>query len=233
MKLSQTEHNIKEQLADREIQPSAKLWDNIQSELEREQKPKPKVLWIRLAGVAAVLSLCFLAYKGLLQTRKTIPALVLEQKEHIEYPIEFNTQTIDYVAIPQNNNAIVESSETYIIEDSKPSLPESSNQDLVADQNSSTIEDEVEALLEDANQNLTKAEQDKLLMAEVENLLDQAIENTQDKEQQRILESMQAQLLLAEVESEIELTKPPNLKDKIWEAIVSNYNDIKDSVVLN
>lgn len=233
MKLSQTEHNIKKQLADREIEPSAKLWDNIQSELDNEQKSKHKVFWLRLAGLAAVLCLCFLAYQGVQNTREAIPSLVLDHKEHIEQPIEFNTQTIDHVASPQYKTITIELTGNESIEESKTKSPESSKEELVTGQHSSSIEDEVESLLQDANQNLRKAEQEKILMAEVENLLDQAIENTQDKEQQHILKSMQAHLLLAEVESEIELTKPPNLKDKIWEAIVSNFNDIKSSVVLN
>jgi ribosomal protein S3AE len=233
MKLSQTEHKIKKSLANREIQPSAKLWDNIQSELDKDQKPKSKVLWFRLAGVAAVLCLCFLAYQGFQNTRETLPTLVLKQKGTIAQPLKFNTQNIDYLVLPKPNEIANNFTTTQVEQEPKTEVKETLIETSVANQSSSTIEDEVESLLQNANQKLAKVEQEKLLIAEVDNLLNEAIENTQDTEQQTILKSMQARLLLAEVESEIELTKPPNLKDKIWEAIVSNYNDLKSSVALN
>jgi len=234
MKLSQTEHNIKKNLADREIEPSAALWERIQGELdERETSNSNKGLWFKLSAVAAVLCLCFLAYQGFHNTRETIPTLVLQQKGTIEQSIEFNTQTIDYVVVPKlkkiNNKLIT----AQLSEELETELPQASEEVLVVDQSSTPIEDEVQALLQNANRKLSKTEQDKVLMVEVDNLLDQAIGNTQDVEQQEILKSMQARLLLAEVEADIELTKPPNLKDKIWEAIVSNYSDLKNSVVLN
>jgi DNA-binding transcriptional regulator of glucitol operon len=233
MKLSQTEHKIKKNLSDREIQPSAELWDNIQSELDKSQKPKSKVLWFRLAGVAALLCLCFLAYQGFQNTRETIPTLVLQQKEAIEQPIEFNTQTIDYVVLTKPDEIEDNLVTTQKEDEPKAEIQETITEVLVVNQNNITIEDEVQSLLQNAKKNLAKKEQEKLLIAEVDNLLNEAIENTQDPDQENILKSMKARLLLAEVESEIELSKPPNLKDKIWEAIVSNYNDLKSSVAIN
>lgn len=232
MKLSHNEHNIKKQLADREIQPSAELWNNIQTELDKEQESNSKVLWMRLAGIAAVLCVGFLAYQGFQNTREALPVLVLDQKEKIEQPTEFQVQTIDYVAAPATISAL----KKIVVTDEKSienNAPQYSKETAVVSEISNSIDTEVESLIEKANTRLAEAEQEKLLITEVDNLLDQAIENTQDIEQQNILKSMQAQLLLAEVEADIDLVKPPNLKDKIWDAIVSNYTDLKNSVVLN
>jgi hypothetical protein len=233
MKLSQTEHNIKKQLADSKIQPSAKLWDNIQGELDKENKTSSKGLWYKLSAVAAVLCLCFLAYQGFQNTREIMPTLVLDQKNVIEEPIKFEYKTIDYVVFPADKEAKVKPSSIVEIDEPITVKQNSFAQEELANEDIKNIDNEIESLLQDANKNLTQEDQDRLIIAEVENLLDQAIDNTKDGEQKDILKSMQARLLLAEVEADIELMKPPNLKDKIWEAIVSNYTDMKNSVVLN
>ena len=48
MRLSQSEHNIKESLEQREITPSKNLWDNIQQELDAQEKPKKKYFYYRI-----------------------------------------------------------------------------------------------------------------------------------------------------------------------------------------
>ena len=42
MRLSQSENKIKQSLEERQITPSANLWDTIQEELDNNSKPKKK-----------------------------------------------------------------------------------------------------------------------------------------------------------------------------------------------
>ncbi len=230
MKLSQTEHKIKKDLAQREVAPSQNIWENIEQELDKNAKPKKQKTWLKYASIAAVLCVGFLVYQGL-QTRTTNSSqLVLESKSVIEKELQLklNTAKISYVASPQTIRV-----EDVSMGKSKALKNKIQTQNTQPKKVKPSIDIEVDNLLSQAQNTLVKAEKEKQLLNEVNSLLADAMQQTQDEEQKKILQNLQATTLLAEVEAEIELQKPKNLKDKIWEALVSNLNDIKQAVVLN
>ncbi|NBC57082.1 MAG: hypothetical protein GVY05_02195 [Bacteroidetes bacterium] len=230
MKISQTEHKIKKELAQRKLTPSQNLWDNIEQELDKTSKPKKQKFWLKYASIAAIICIGFLVYQGLKSDRTNSTQMVLESKPIIDNNIEleFKTSTISYVAsTPEIQNKTISNVNTRIVENNV------TVKNTIVNEEKPSIDTEVENLLSQAQNALAKAEKEKQLRKEVNALLAEAMKQTQDKEQKQILQNMQATILLAEVEAEIELQKPKNLKDKIWEALVSNLNDIKEVVALN
>ena len=225
-----SEQHIKKQLGQREIEPSKTIWDNIQNELDQNQKPKKPIVWLKYAGIAAVLAIGFLVFQTFNPVGNQTPIIVLDSKSVITKPVIFEPIKLDYVAQPRviknetENNLV----QNQIKVDKQKSVV---NSEIEVAENS--IDDETENLLQLANIELEKVEQERKLTKEVNTLLAQAIEDTDDIEQKEILQNLEATVLLAEVESEIDLEKPHNLKDKIWEAFVTNLNDLKRSVALN
>ena len=236
MKLSQAEYNIKKSLALKEIKPSAKLWENIQSELETQEEPKKKLLWFKYASIAAVLCIGFFVFKSLQSTKPIMPNIVLESDPIIKNQIHFNTPDATPVAVVNQVNkekTVITTQNSISIEMTQDKPVEDKINLIVKTETVNILDNEVDALINLANSNLETQHVEQELVTEVENLLNNAIKATQDIEQKTILKNMNASLLLAEVEADIQLEKPHNLKDKIWEALVSNFNDIKDSVVYN
>ena len=225
-----SEQHIKKQLGQREIEPSKTIWDNIQKELDQNQKPKKRIVWLKYAGIAAVLAIGFLVYQTLKPIDNQTIVLVLDSKSVITKPVKFEPTKLDYVAKPQ---MIKNESENNLVQNQIKVDKQKSNQTSEIEIVETTIDDEIENLLQLANIELEKAEQERRLTEEVNTLLAQAIEDTDDIEQKEILKTLEAEVLLAEVESEIKFEKPQNLKDKIWEVLVTNLNDIKRSVALN
>ena len=225
-----SEQHIKKQLGQREIEPSKTIWDNIQKELDQNQKPKKRNVWLKYAGIAAVLAIGFLVYQTFKPVDIQTPIIVLDSKSVITKPVEFKSVKLDYVAQPQ----VIESVSKGNLVQNKIKVDKQKtviNPEIEIVENS--IDDEAETLLQLANIKLKKAEQERRLTKEVNTLLAQAIEDTDDIEQKEILKNLEATVLLAEVEHEIKLEKPQNLKDKIWEAFVTNLNDLRRSVALN
>jgi hypothetical protein len=232
MRLSEAEQKIKRDLAERALQPSDALWENIQKELDQKQsKSKPAYLWWKVGSVAAVLCLAFLAYQGFQSTTSvTIPDVVLDSK-----PIK--TKTIDIKA----EDLDVQIAYSRLEVKSSSTQPFSSQEDIAdvidapvqtPDVESIPQIDEAEMLLAMAQEEL-KMQNDEKLVAEVNRLIEEAMSETDNVQQKAILKDMKATVLLAEVESEIELEKPPLLKDKIWDALVFNFNQVKSNIVLN
>jgi uncharacterized protein HemX len=232
MRLSEAENKIKRDLAGRALQPSDALWENIQKELDQKQsKPKIAYLWWKLGSVAAVLCLAFFAYQGFQSRTDRATNLVIDSKpiktkafdikaenlniQLVHYPVEQIQKTVNRTIQPKENPVLVveTSTQTTEVENTNPG-------------------DEAEMLLAIAQQQL-KMQNDEKLTAEVNKLIDQAMSETEDAQQKSILKDMKATVLLAEVESEIELEKPPLLKDKIWDALVFNFNQMKNNIVLN
>jgi hypothetical protein len=231
MRLSEAENKIKKDLAESVLQPSDALWDNIQQELDQKQsKPKLVYLWWKIGSVAAVLCLAFLAYQGFQSSTINIPEIVLESK-----PIQ--TKALDIKG--ENLNIQIAHSRLELKESSTQSVPPQKEMTDVVDvpaesprvDNTPNL-DEAEWLLAQAQQEL-KIRSDQKLVAEVNQLLDDAMAKTEDLQQKSILQDLKATVLLAEVESEIELEKPPMLKVKIWDALVFNFNQVKNNIVLN
>ncbi|RRO25149.1 hypothetical protein [Flavobacteriaceae bacterium 14752] len=231
MKISQTEHNIKKDLAQRELQPSQNLWDDIEQELDKSTNPQKQKLWLKYVSIAAVLCIGIFVYQGLNSETVNPTQLVLESKPIIEQDIQLKltpTTFSSYVASPstvQTKN--ISNVEAQVIENYVPI------KNTIVDEEKPSIDIEVNNLLSQAQNTLAEAEKEKQLRNEVNALLANAIQQTQDEEQKQILQNLQATTLLAEIEAEIELQKPQKLKDKIWEALVSNLNDIKQVVALN
>jgi len=230
MKRSPTEYKIKKHLSQREVEPDKRIWDNIQKALDENHKPNNAKLWFRYAGIAAMLCIGFLAYQIFTPFNAPSTNLVLDSKPVLTNPITFNSVKMNYLANPENIQIEFKNKLTQ-----NPINTDKPIQKLKTETETAkaSIDDETESLLQLANLELEKAEQERQLTQEVNALLAQAIENTQDEDQKEILQTLEASVLLAEVESEIQLEKPQNLKDKIWEALVSNLNDIKRSVVSN
>lgn len=228
MKISKTERHIKKHLAESNITPSQNMWDSIEQELDKTSKPKNNRGWLKYAGIAAVFCVGFLVYQ-LSQPNIGVPSLiVLDSKPIIENEIQLSTTPVDYVAVPlpiKKEIKLKVEPETY----QAPKQFEKT----AADNKIVTLDSETDILLSQAQTALAEAEKEKELLNEVNSLLADAVKQTQDEDQKQILQNMQATILLAEAEADIELQKPPNLKTKIWDALVSNFNDFKDTVVLN
>lgn len=230
MKLSKAEHKIKKKFAEKELQPSANLWNAIQQELDqKESKPKVKYLWWKLGSVAAVFCLAFLAYQGFQKESQSEDGIAISSKPAQAHSIELKAKNIDFT-LATNVPVLYE----------KPSIlkaPENSlaitAKTLETSPNSININDEVDQLLAQARKDLSEEDKEAIFNSEVDKLLEEAMASTDDVQQKNIIKNMKARLLLAEIETEIELEKPPLLKDKIWEAVVSNLNDLKSSLVLN
>lgn len=227
---SSSEQHIKKQLGQREIEPKKNVWDKIQKELDQNQKPKERMAWFKYAGIAAVLAIGFLVYQNFKTVDNQTPIIVLDSKSLIVEPLEFKPVKLEYVAQPfviknETKNNLAQNQ--IKVNKQKPNV---GSEIEVAETN---IDDEAENFLQLANNELEKVELEHQLNEEVNTLLAQAIEDTDDIEQKEILKNLEATVLLAEVESKIELEKPHNLKDKIWEAFVTNLNDLKRSVALN
>ncbi len=235
MRLSEAEQNIKRDLAEKTLQPSDALWENIQQELDQKQyKPKPAYLWWKVGSVAAVLFLAFLAYQGF-QSRPDINSgLVLKSKDFKNHTLTIKAGSVD-IRVADNIPAI---KETKLVQDQTEGTIEIPGSEIAINANpeatvKETLDDEVDKLLAEANNQLRLKKEDQQLVAEVNKLIDDVMSETEDPQQQSILEDMRATVLLAEVESEIELEKPPLLKFEIWDAIVSNFNQVKDKFTLN
>lgn len=228
MRLSNSEYKIKRQLGQKEIASQDYLWENIQKELDKNQKRKPSNIWVKYASVAAVLCIGFLSYQIFKPTNNPSENLVLESKSLISNPLIFKAEKANYVYYPQTIN---KKSDNNLTKQTKiTERPKSKVQIDIVEQ---PIEDEVENLFQLAMIEIDKDEQEQQLIKEVNQLLAHAIKDTKDIEQKAILQNLEASVLLAEVESEIDLQKPQNLKDKIWEALVTNFNDLKHSIALN
>ncbi|MGX1023651.1 hypothetical protein [Psychroflexus sp. MBR-150] len=230
MKISQTEHKIKNKLSQREITPSQNLWDNIEQELDKTSKSKSNKIWLKYVSIVAVLCVGVFVYQGLKPETGKSTQLVLKSKPVIEKEkqLKLNTTSLSYVASPstiQTKNTLKFNNET--------SKNKTQVKNSIAEDKKPSIEVEVDNLLSQAQNALTKSEKEKQLIDEVNILLAEAMQQTQDKDQQQILQDLKATALLAEIEAEIELQKPPNLKDRIWTALVSNLNNIKRTVVSN
>lgn len=232
MRLSEAENKIKSDLAEKELQPSDALWENIQKELDQKQsKPKIAYLWWKVGSVAAVLCLAFLAYQGFQSTPEETTNVVLDTK-----PIK--TKALELKAVNLNIQLVHNRLED-VRETINHSIQVKESEVVIADTpvemeqvESMTPKDEAEMLLAIAQQQL-KMKKDQKLTAEVNRLIDLAMSETEDAQQKSILKDMKAMVLLAEVESEIELEKPPLLKDKIWNALVFNFNQMKNNIVIN
>ncbi len=231
MRLSEAENKIKKDFAESVLQPSDALWDNIQQELDQKQsKPKLVYLWWKVGSVAAVLCLAFLAYQGFQSSPIHIPEIVLESKSIQTKALDIKGENLN-IQIAHSRLELKESS-------TQPVPPQKEMTDVVdvpaespkVDNNPNL--DEAEWLLAQAQQEL-KMRSDQKLVAEVNQLLDDAMSKTEDLQQKSILQDLKATVLLAEVESEIELEKPPMLKVKIWDALVFNFNQVKNNIVLN
>jgi hypothetical protein len=229
MRLSPTEHKIKKDLAEREIQPSKDLWDNIQLDLDKAEKPKLKYLWVKIGSLVAVLCLALLAYQNFHTTPENLPILSLESKPAIKNNIVFKPVEMAVVETTTSKNIQpeVKSSPQVTVEQKNKNATET-GETLVSNIDDNEAENLSNLAVQDVE---TKKEQH--LINEVDSLLAQAMASTEDTEQKNIINDMRAALLLAEVESDIQLEKPKHLKDKIWEALVSNLNDFTNSVVLN
>lgn len=231
MKLSNSEYKFKSQLAQNEIEPENYVWDNIQKELEQNRRRKISKIWFKYAGIAAILCISFLMYQILMPVDMQYKNVVLDSKPLMTKPIKFNSIRLGYVAHPKtykiepDNN--LADNHIQQVDNQKP------NQSLQIEVTENSIDDETESLLQLAHSQLQRTEQERQLIQEVNTLLAQAIKNTQDVEQKGILQNLEAKVLLAEVESEIKLQKPQNLKDKIWDALVTNLNDLKNTIALN
>ena len=225
-----SEQHIKKQLGQREIEPSKSVWDNIQKELDQNQKPKKPIVWLKYASIAAVLAVCFFAYQTFKPVDNQTPIIVLDSKPVITKPVEFQSIKLDYVAQPL---VIKNETKNNFVQNQTKVDKQKTNENSEIEIAETPIDDEAENLLQLANIELEKVEQERRLTEEVNTLLAQAIEDTDDIEQKEILQNLEATVLLAEAESEIELEKPHNLKDKIWEAFVTNLNGIKRTVALN
>jgi len=231
MRLSEAENKIKKDLAERTLQPSDALWDNIQQELDQKQsKPKIAYLWWKVGSVAAVLCLALLAYQGFHSTSITMVDVVLDSKpvkikegdiKAEDFEIKVVHRPLEVQSLSAQNPTFQE--ELAIVVKAPVKTPEVESTQEV---------DEAEMLLAIAQEELKK-QKEKKLVAEVNSLLEDAISETEDIQQKNILQNMKAEVLLAQVESEIELEKPPLLKFEIWDAIVSNFNEVKGKFALN
>ncbi len=233
MSLSQSEYNIKSTLEKREIAPSKTLWDNIQLELEKEQKPKKSYLWYKVASAAAVLCIVFLIYRGLTGTRAITEQFVIQSQPAEITPMKIETQTIlnpIAVQIPEVKEPKTISTKQNRIK-TKVEVAETVNQNDIAQNEMNTIlETQPKEIISEA---ITAEEQNVLLTQEVNALLEIAMKNTTDTEQKKALLRLEASLLLAEAEDDILFEKPKGFEDKIWEAIVANFNDIKNNIIPN
>lgn len=230
MKLSNSEYKFKSQSARNEIEPENYVWDNIKKELEQNRKRKISKIWFKYAGIAAILCIGFLMYQILTPVDMQYKYLILDSKPLMIKPIKFKPVRLGYIAHPKSFKTETDNNladNQIQVDNKKP------NQNLQIEVTEDSIDDETENLLQLAHSQIQRAEQERQLIQEVNTLLAQAIKNTQDVEQKRILQNLEARVLLAEVESEIKLQKPQNLKDKIWNVLVTNLNDLKNTIALN
>lgn len=264
MKLSPSEHKIKESLEQREIMPSKNLWDNIQQELDKEAEPRKKYIWYRVASVAAILCLAFLAYQGLTKSDSPVEKVVIENDSNTKAPennevkpihnnqlvmepvqdqsgLEDNAianQNVDEKSKPKPANPKPENKSTYvaITTTEETSIQSGADRSTTPSEEqiaTSTLDAEIDALLAEAALSLEEKSRQKSLEDEVNNLLNNAIAQTDDEEQKQLLNTLSADLLLAEAEHQIDLQKPPKFKDKVWDALVANFNDIKQDFAFN
>jgi len=224
MRLSQSEHNIRESLEQREIMPSKHLWDNIQQELDNQEKPKKKNVWYRVASVAAILCLVFLAYKGLTRTTNTVENYVIDSQPVITTPIlleaEMLTTSIakEPVKVSSQMPSFMDVSEGMVEEKTRP------------------VEKQTDPLVDKASELLAmvEAEHNQVqLEDEVDALLASVARQNTSEEEQDIINALSAELLLAEVESEIDPIKPAKFSDKVWGVLVANFKDMKQDLALN
>lgn len=232
MRLSEAENKIKKDLAERVLQPGDALWENIQKELDQKQsKPKNAYLWWKVGSVAAVLCLAFLAYQGFQSTPENKINLVLDTKPIKTKVLDLKAENLN-VQLVHHPKEGVQKTVNRAIKPKENPVPTAETPSQVAEVEYTNPGDEAEMLLAIAQQQL-KMKNDEKLTAEVNRLIDMAMSETEDAQQKSILKDMKAMVLLAEVESEIELEKPPLLKDKIWDALVFNFNQMKNNIVLN
>lgn len=228
MSLSQSEYKIKSNLEKREIAPSKTLWDNIQQELDIEKEPKKSYLWYKVASVAAVFCIVFLIYQGLTGTKAMTEQFVIESQPVKLFPIDFETQknlSPIVLQMPEVQEPNLNSRKQNIIK-TKVEVAETMEQNTLSHHNTDNVaEAQPEAI--------TAAEQNVLLTQEVNALLEIAMKNTTDTEQKKALLKLEASLLLAEAEDDSLFEKPKGFEDKIWEAIVANFNDIKKNIIPN
>jgi hypothetical protein len=235
MKLSKAEHKIKRDFAERQIQPNSSLWNNIQQELDQEQsKPKTTYLWWKIGSVAALLCLVFLAYKSF-QSRPDINSnLVLDSKKLKSNQVAITANPIG-IKIAKTIPAIqkIQPRSNQFSNPNKEVVVSAAKDETKKTPKKENLDYEVDRLLAKAKNQLKLKKEDQQLIAEVNKLIEDSMSQTEDPDQKQILEGMKAEILLAEVESEIELDKPPLLKFEIWDAIVSNFNHVKDKFALN
>jgi hypothetical protein len=228
MSFSPSEHHIKKSLESRQIAPSKNLWDNIEQELDKASQPKKPVLWFRITAVAAVLCLIFLVYQGLKGTRDITPQFVIQSEPAQVSPITIESEMIKNVIAlqPLDVEASTNTKTTAALINKNVEINEDVDKNSLAEKDSKTQ-------IETSSKVDKPVDQDVLLTNEVNALLAIAMENTTDPKQKEALIKLEASLLLAEAESDVRFEKPKEFEDKIWDAIVSNFQDIKKGLNLN
>ena len=231
MRLSQSEHNIKQSLEQREITPSKSLWDNIQQELDNQDKPKKKYIWYRVASIAAVLCLAFLAYQGLTRTDSPAENYVIESQPIITAPVNLDAEilTTRVAKEPVINASLIEPADAASTEVASVRKEKTAP----VDKQNTLDGNEVEELLAIAEAQALAETNNIQLEDEVNALLASVTNQKTTKEQKQILNTISAELLLAEVEGEIDPKKSIKFKDKVWGVLVANFNDMKQDLAFN
>jgi len=232
MRLSQSEHKIKQRLEQREITPSKNLWDNIQQDLDNNAKPKKKDIWYyRVASIAAVLCLSLLAYQGLTTTDSPVERYVIESKPIIKTPVNIEVESL---TTPIAKAPVKERLTAPSAEHSSGKTPSEVDVKMASVGKAlPTLDSEVEELLAIAEAQASNEAKQSQLEDEINSLLAKVASQNKNENQKKQGNTTSADLLLAEIEGEIDATKPPKFKDKVWSVLVANYNDMKQDFALN
>lgn len=211
-------NDIKHKFNQREIQPTDEAWGKITGELATSRTNKTKRLWLWSGIAAGFIGLLVILSPLYFSTNTNVSVTNSEEKE----PQDIDVKRQSLISVSQVESRGIQTAAFRLPEfrvTIKRSKPISTNTLTPTQLKANTLLAEVEQELEDeqfSQQNIN----------EVDALLAQARANLSSKKDQQIFDQLSAEQLLAEID--IDATE--SFKDKIWNLIEVNFNELKSSL---
>ena len=240
MTLNNFEKKLKEQLGEREIRPSKRAWDEISSELEKQDPPKKNYFWYGIAaGFVGVLLLSVIYLKttssfntGAIEVVETPVKINGEQEKRLpemkdkELPNSTTEQVTEVesktaIESPENTMEVVEQLQ-------KMDLAQTPVKEKQAKVNTIPAEHIIDTKLLEVIAQVDLMEQDKnqLTDVEVDSLLRQAQQEILQEQLFRQDNSVDATALLNTVEDELD----QSFRDQIFEKLKTGFIKVRTAV---